>query len=398
MKVHLFIAVSSPTRASYALKRTACNNEDEYRSEAANTLRRNFYVDDVLKLASTEDETVKLAKDTKAVCWNGGFNLIKFVGNSERIIRSIPQKHRAEKVNLALGQDKLPTERALGVICCIALDTFNFRIKLKDKPCTRRGILSAISSIYDCLGFIAPVVLVGKEILQDICHTNSKDEPVDGATHSKWERCKMNFTYLNVWKYQEAVSSQSLERLCPRNSTLCLMLWCVATDSARILGSKTNTAKHVSFVMGKVRVMRKKTISIPRLGLAGASVSVKIGDILKDELEYESIKDHYWTHSRVVLSFMSNESGRFHVYVANRVQLIRVHSTSSQWHYVKTASNTADEGWRGMSPKTLLRNHDGSKVLTSLKKLQAVGRKKRHTKTTWTQIPQKSRKPRLNKK
>ena len=110
----------------------------------------------------------------------------------------MPQKHRAQKVNLALGQDTLPIERTLGVICCIALDTFNFRIELKDKPCTRRGILSAISSIYDCLGFIAPVVLVGKEILHDICHTNSKDEPVDGATHSKWERCKLNFTYLNV--------------------------------------------------------------------------------------------------------------------------------------------------------------------------------------------------------
>ena len=41
---------------------------------------------------------------------------------------------------------------------------------------------------------------------------------------------------------------------------------------------------------------------------------------------------------------MSNESSRFYVYVANRVQLIRVHGTSSQWRYVKTTSNTADEG------------------------------------------------------
>ena len=80
-------------------------------------------MDDVLKLASTEDETFKLAKDTKAVCQNGGFNLTKFVGNTERIISSIRQEHRAEQVkNLTLGQDKLPIERALGVIWCIESD------------------------------------------------------------------------------------------------------------------------------------------------------------------------------------------------------------------------------------------------------------------------------------
>ena len=112
MTVHLFSAVSSPAHANYALKRSADDNEDGYESEAANTLRRNFYVDDILKLVSTEDETIKLAKVTKAVCQNGRFNLTKFVGNTKRIISSIPQEHRAQNIkNLALGQDKLPIER-----------------------------------------------------------------------------------------------------------------------------------------------------------------------------------------------------------------------------------------------------------------------------------------------
>ena len=142
-------------------------------------------MDDILKSASTEDETIRVARDVKAVCGNGGFNLTKFVGNTERIINSIPQEHRADNVkNLTLGQDKLPIERALGVIWCIESDTFNFRIELKDKPCTRRGILSTISSIYDPLGFIAPVVIVGKKLLQDNCHTNNWDAPVDDATCS----------------------------------------------------------------------------------------------------------------------------------------------------------------------------------------------------------------------
>ena len=57
----------------------------------------------------------------------------------------------------------------------------------------------------------------------------------------------------------------------------------------------------MSFVMGKARVTPKKTVSIPRLELAAATISVNIGDLLKNELEYEDIKDYYWTDSKVVL-------------------------------------------------------------------------------------------------
>ena len=111
------------------------------------------------------------------------------LGNTERIINSIPDNCRAEKAkNLALGQYKLPIERALGVIWCVESDTFNFSIEFKDTPCTHRGILSTISSICDPLGFIAPEVLVVKKILQDICHSNSWDEPVDDSNRSRWEK------------------------------------------------------------------------------------------------------------------------------------------------------------------------------------------------------------------
>ena len=92
--------------------------------------------------------------------------------------------------------------------------------------------------------------------------------------------------------------------------------------------------------------------------MAAATISVNIGDKLKNELEYEDIKDYYWTDSKVVLGFISNESRRFHTYVANRVQLIHEHTTPSQWHYVETALNTADEGSRGMSPKDFVEKSD----------------------------------------
>ena len=96
MTLHLFGAVSSLACANYTLQRTTDENEESYGTEVANNLRRNFYVDNFLISGSTEHETIKLVKDVKAFCGNEGFNLTKFVGNTEHIIDPIPGKHRAE--------------------------------------------------------------------------------------------------------------------------------------------------------------------------------------------------------------------------------------------------------------------------------------------------------------
>jgi hypothetical protein len=104
----------------YALKRTADDYEDEFGAEAADTLWRNFYVDDSLKSAPTADEAVSLVKGLKGVCQKGGFKLTKFISNSVEVNQSIPLKNRAQNIKkLELGQDRWPVERALGVHWCV---------------------------------------------------------------------------------------------------------------------------------------------------------------------------------------------------------------------------------------------------------------------------------------
>ena len=60
MTVHRFGAVSSPRCSNYALKKTASENEAEVGTAAAETMRRNFYVDDCLKWVSTKVESEDL--------------------------------------------------------------------------------------------------------------------------------------------------------------------------------------------------------------------------------------------------------------------------------------------------------------------------------------------------
>ena len=104
----------------------------------------------------------------------------------------------------------------------------------------------------------------------------------------------------------------------------------ISKGYARKVGEEFK-GQYVSFVMGKARVTPKKTVSILGLELAAATLSLKIGDILKDELEYGNIEDHHWTNSKVILGFISNESSRFQVCVTDRVLLIPDHTTPEQW-------------------------------------------------------------------
>ena len=91
---------------------------------------------------------------------------------------------------LDLQSDDLPIERALGVQWCVESDTFKFRITMKDKPVTRRGILSIVSSIYDLLGFAPPFTLTAKKLLQDLCREEKLDcdDELPDAYCMHWEK------------------------------------------------------------------------------------------------------------------------------------------------------------------------------------------------------------------
>ena len=113
-----------------------------------------------------EERAIEVVQGMKAMCKKGGFKLTEFVHNSRKVLKLVPEDDRAKEIKgLDLHQDKL-------------LDTLQFRIQLKGRPCTRKRILATISRVYDPLGFVTPVMLVGKKIPQDICNTQDWDEPI----------------------------------------------------------------------------------------------------------------------------------------------------------------------------------------------------------------------------
>lgn len=96
-------------------------------------------------------------------------------------------------------------------------------------------------------------------------------------------------------------------------------------------------------------------MTIPCLELTAATISVCLGEILKEELDDTFDIIQYHTDSVTVLHYISNDQKRFQVFVANRVQTIRNLSDPGQWKYVDTCTkeNPADDASRGFVAKAL---------------------------------------------
>ena len=168
MTSHVFGAKSSACVAGFAVQ--SCIQEAEKQGkispDSATLARKNFYVDDFLSSADTTEDDIRIAHEVMSTLAYGRFRLTKWLSNDRKLIESFPQEERAEAVKEMSIEDKLPYERTLGLMLDIEADVFRFNTGIKEQPTTRRGILSMASSIFDPIGFLSPVFLIPKLILQ----------------------------------------------------------------------------------------------------------------------------------------------------------------------------------------------------------------------------------------
>ncbi|KAK6195425.1 hypothetical protein SNE40_000861 [Patella caerulea] len=358
MNVHLFGATSSPGVCNFALKTTANDFEQENGTEAANMLRRDFYVDDGLKSVETSEEAVELIRNIKEMCRKGGFNLHKFTSNNREVLEEIPKEDRAESIkDINLDFDFLPLERALGVQWNIENDAFQFKITLQDKPCTRRGILSTICSIFDPLGFLAPVLIEGKIILQELCRDKFDwDDPIPEDLKNRWEKWRTDLHLIEDFNVPRCYKNSEFGQLANVQIHYFSDASTQAYSQCSILRlTDTQGRINCSFVIGKARVMPIKPLTIPRLELTAAVTSVRISQQLRRELDYNNYEEYFWTDSKVVLGYIANETRRFHVFVAHRVQEIQENTDASKWYYIDTKSNPADIGTRRITVQDFIK-------------------------------------------
>jgi hypothetical protein len=357
MLVHLFGATSSPSCANFALLKTADDNSEQFDEEVTQTVRRNFYVDDCLKSVEDDSQAIALASDLRELLAKGGFRLTKWVSNSSRVVASLPESERAASVK-DICFDKPSIERALGVLWDIGRDEFGFRIKVKDNPPTRRGILSIVSSVYDPLGFVCPFVLSAKIIMQDLCRKNLRwDDPIQHEHLLRWTNWQEDVTKMEQLRISRCFKPLEFGEVASSQ------LHHFSDASQRGYGAVSylrltnqNAQIHCSFVMGKARLAPLKETTIPRLELSAAVVATRLDKMIRAEIDVPIDASLFWTDSTCVIGYIANEDKRFQTFVANRVAIIREVSSPSQWRYVSTQLNPADDASRGLSADELISN------------------------------------------
>ena len=356
MKVHLFGAVSSPGCANYGLKYLAKENSLSH-PIGSQFITRDFYVDDGVTSTDTVERAIQLAHEAREICAKGGLRLHKFVSNNHAVLQSIPSSECAiDAKTKDLTFNVIPLERALGIHWSIEGDSFRFNNTLKDQPATRRGILSTVASIYDPLGFLAPYVLKGKRILQEMCHQGiGWDDPLPEMLKPRWESWCHDFANLQKVNIARCYVPANFGEVIDTELHHFSDASASGYGQCSYLRVRNQRGEiHCSLVIGKARVSPTKLTTIPRLELTAAVVSVTISNMLREELGYADGKEYFWTDSKVVLGYINNDARRFHTFVANRVQKIR-HSTSpQQWLYVPTDKNPADGASRGKTVNELL--------------------------------------------
>ena len=257
---------SSPAISNYSLHKTAETGRAEFGDKAADFLRRNVYVDDGLTSVPTTSEAVELIENSQALCALAKLRLYKIASNRKDVLVALPKDDRAKDLkDLDLRHDGLPIQRSLGTYWCIESDTLGFHIELKVKPLSRRGILSTISSAYDPFGIVSPVILTGKQILQDLCHPKLDwDDPVSDEITTRWKRWHIELPLLEKVKLNRCVKPPGFGT--PLQTEVHSFLDASESGVGQVSYLRVVNANgdvHVSFLMAKSRVAPIKPISIP---------------------------------------------------------------------------------------------------------------------------------------
>ena len=135
----------------YALQRAA--EESKHKEpEACGVIKSRSYVDDCLQSSDCCQELISVARAVAEVCKGAGFILRKYQSNFDM------------GTELELLEPVEDVIKVLGVKWNLKKDTLTPKFTVKGCPRTKRELLSLIASVYDPLGVLAPVILMGRII------------------------------------------------------------------------------------------------------------------------------------------------------------------------------------------------------------------------------------------
>ncbi|XP_028413778.1 uncharacterized protein LOC114536622 [Dendronephthya gigantea] len=262
MNVLTFGDKPAPAMAQIALRKTAEEGERE-NPRAAQAIKDNSYMDDILDSVATNEEAIELTTAIDGILEKGGFGVKGWQSNGE--LSQTNDEKDGKEVCVPKGKQDA---KVLGLVWNNKDDVLKYKVeveicKTQQPKLTKRNILSQVARIYDPIGFAAPYLVRAKIGLQEVWREGLDwDDKLPPSDQIKW---------LSYFREMEQLNEISLERcLCPvvmvEPPTLC-----VFADASRdafgtcayLRSEERNGAVNVRFVAAKSRVAPLKELTIP---------------------------------------------------------------------------------------------------------------------------------------
>lgn len=322
----------------------------------AKIILRDFYVDDLLSGANTVSEAKVIIEETTNLLKRGGFELRKWHSNHPALF-SDSNKTPANQITTTI--ENSDTVKALGLSWNATEDNFLYypsELPSSDKI-TKRSILSFISQLFDPLGLLGPVIIVGKILMQRLWQLRINwDESLPLDIYNTFLEYERQFSSLNNLHIPRRIISLDnfhvieLHGFCDASQNAYGA--CVYVKSVDLNGNISS-----NLLCAKSKVAPIKSTTIPRLELCGALLLCKLIRNVVNAAEIRFNRIYYWTDSTVALGWIRSTSRQWKTYVANRVSEIHELSDIQNWHHVRSEDNPADIISRGSSLSDIIKSN-----------------------------------------
>lgn len=330
----------APYLAVRCLRQLAQDEANNYPIGAKITLR-DFYVDNLMTGGDTEDKVIEIKRQVTSLLQSGGFPLRKFASNSETILADVPQSEREAIVEV----DDMQYVKTLGLKWSPTEDVFSFSYPHQQKSLsiTKRSILSHMASFFDPLGFINPLIVRCKILMQDLWKLKLHwDESVPHDVFLEWKHIRDELNLIGQIK---------IPRYVDFNTHTNIHIFADASKKAygACIYAVTSTEHKIDsyLLCAKSRVAPTKEVSLPRLELCAALLGGQLLQSVKTWFPTTPQHIFCWSDSTITLSWIAGEPSRWPTFVANRVTKIQHLTADCIWRHVPSELNPADLLSRG---------------------------------------------------
>ncbi|XP_023247939.1 uncharacterized protein LOC111643879 [Copidosoma floridanum] len=331
-----------------------CQDEGHNWPEAVSAALCDRYADDFLSGADDVTAARRLRDQLSGLMKAGGFPLRKWVANVRELLDDLPDDVRLRPTWEQLSAEGLVSE--LGVKWDPPSDCFQLTPPPLQPQSTKRTMLAALAGLFDPCGWLAPIVLNAKLLLQDLWRARlGWDEPAPISMTRRWAEFTAELQAISTFTLPRWIGVGPSSELHLHGFSDASRRAMAAVIYSRLAPGAGPALCHILLARTKLSPIRSlkpapetsARMTIPRLELRTALIAAKLLRTAADELRVPVDRCHAWCDSQIVLHWLRSDRPTNNVLIDNYVAQIQEMLPSSVWRYVPTQSNPADLATRG---------------------------------------------------